>query len=188
MADERDDPTGGQGGSGGGAGDKARGVAQKTRKLKQILQSLKTFGLLGTIFVWIIIGIVIVLIVIGLLGFFLEMPSLMGQKLTEIKDSVFSTIGSFLEGNEAYITQEDQEELAQYLDNMGYPPYEFGFGKLQEAYDDEGNVQDLSIDSKYLNAYLLADYNTYTVYSPVKDGISSFLKRSGRIFLWKSSR
>ena len=136
MADGRDDPTGGSGGSGGGAGGKATGTAQKARKLAKILKSLKTFGLLGTIFVWVIIAIVVILIIIGLLGFFLEMPSLMGDKLAEIKNNVFGTIGSFLDGNKAYITEDDQLELAQYLENMGYPPYEFGFGELKEREED----------------------------------------------------
>ena len=180
MADERDDPTGGSGGSGGGAGGKATGTAQKARKLAKILKSLKTFGLLGTIFVWVIIAIVVILIIIGLLGFFLEMPSLMGDKLAEIKNSVFGTIGSFLDGNKAYITEDDQLELAQYLENMGYPPYEFGFGELKER-EEDGEISQ-SIDSKYLNAYLLADYNTYTVYSPVKSGISAFLHGAGEFF------
>lgn len=180
MADERDDPTGGSGGSGGGAGGKAAGAAQKARKLAKILKSLKTFGLLGTIFVWVIIAIVVILIIIGLLGFFLEMPSLMGDKLGEIKDSVFATIGSFLDGNKAYITEDDQLELAQYLENMGYPPYEFGFGELKER-EEDGEISQ-AIDSKYLNAYLLADYNTYTVFDEVKSGISSFLHGAGEFF------
>lgn len=180
MADERDDPTGGSGGSGGGAGGKATGTAQKARKLAKILKSLKTFGLLGTIFVWVIIAIVVILIIIGLLGFFLEMPSLMGDKLGEIKDSVFATIGSFLDGNKAYITEDDQLELAQYLENMGYPPYEFGFGELKER-EEDGEISQ-AIDSKYLNAYLLADYNTYTVFDKVKSGISSFLHGAGEFF------
>lgn len=182
MDDERDDPTGGADNSGGsgGAGSKAKGAAQKGKWLANALKSLKTMGLLGTIFVWVIIGIVILLIVIGLIGFFLEMPSLMGDKLTEIKDSVFSTIGSFLEGNSAYITEEDQLELAEYLENMGYPPYEFGFGKLEEK-DENGEITQ-TIDSKYLNAYLLADYNTYTVHDNVKEGISKFLNAAGGFF------
>ena len=180
MADGRDDPTGGSGGSGGGAGGKATGTAQKARKLAKILKSLKTFGLLGTIFVWVIIAIVVILIIIGLLGFFLEMPSLMGDKLAEIKNNVFGTIGSFLDGNKAYITEDDQLELAQYLENMGYPPYEFGFGELKER-EEDGEISQ-AIDSKYLNAYLLADYNTYTVYSPVKSGISAFLHGAGEFF------
>lgn len=182
MAEQRDDPTGineNSGGS-GGAANKAQGAAQNAKKLTKILKSLKTMGLLGTIFVWVIVAIVVILIIIGLLGFFLEMPSLMGDKLAEIKNNVFGTIGSFLDGNKAYITEDDQLELAEYLENMGYPPYEFGFGKLEEK-EENGEISQ-SIDSKYLNAYLLADYNTYTVYSKVKAGISSFLHGAGEFF------
>ena len=178
MAEQqRDQPTDNNGSSSGGLGGKIAGAAKGL--LQKVLKSLKTFGILGTIFVGIIIAIVVVLIIIGIVGFFLEMPSLMSDKINELKDGILQGFQSFFSGNVAYITEDDQLELAQYLENMGYPPYEFGFGKYEETEEENEETgeteQVLSIDSKYLTAYLLADYNTYEPYDSFKADISGVL-------------
>ena len=152
------------------------GTAEKVKLSKKILTSLKSFGFLGTIFIGIIIAVVIFLILIGIVGFFLEMPGLMSEKLTDLKNGFFNSITTwFGKDNTVFIKPEQEKELAEYLENMGYPPYEFGFGKYEED-DDENSF---SIDSKYLNAYLLADYNTYQPYDAMKANVSSFFHNLG---------
>lgn len=182
MAEQqRDQPTQNDGGGSNGIGGKVFGAVKGI--FQKAIKSMKTFGILGTIFVGIIIGIVVILIVIGVIGFFLEMPSLMGDKLQELKDGFFNGISTwFGKDNTVYIKPEQELELAQYLENMGYPPYEFGFGKYEENEDAEEDEESFSIDSKYLNAYLLADYNTYQPYEATKANVSTFFHNAGSFF------
>lgn len=161
------------------AGSAAAGAVQKTKLLAKIIKSLKGFGALGAAGIAVIIIIVIIILVVGIIGFFLEMPGLLTNKLADLASAFCTELATYYSGNSARFGTEEQKELADYLTNMGYPPYEFGFGKYT---DEDGNMiedgagnDDATISSKYLNAYLTADYNTYVPYEKFKSGVSKVL-------------
>ena len=152
----------------------------KTGKfIVKIINSLKTFGALGYIAL-IILGIIVaIVIIVGVIGFFLEMPGLITNKLSGFSESIGQDLLSIYEGSKAYIDEDDQKDLAEYLENMGYSPYEYGFGQYTDKdgnfISDEKADDDSTISSKYLNAYLAADYNTYVEEMKVRQIISKVL-------------
>lgn len=165
------------------AGNAAAGAVKKAKLLTRILKSLKGLGALGVAGIVVIIIIIVIILVVGIIGFFLEMPGLLTNKLSDIATDFCTELATYYSGNSARFGTEEQKELADYLTNMGYPPYEFGFGKYT---DDEGNIIDgdsdeAKISSKYLNAYLTADYNTYVPYEKFKSGVSKVLNIAGDV-------
>lgn len=161
------------------AGNAAAGAVQKTKFLTKVLKSLKGLGALGTAAIVVIVIIVIIIIVVGVIGFFLEMPGLITNKLADIASSFCTELATYYSGNSARFGTDEQKELAEYLTNMGYSPYEFGFGKYTDEngniIESGGDTDDATISSKYLNAYLTADYNTYVPYEKFKSGVSKLL-------------
>lgn len=161
------------------AGDATAGAVKNTKLLARILKSLKGMGALGTIAIVAIIIIVLIIIIVGVIGFFLEMPGLMTNKLNDLSTSFFKELETYYSGNSALFGEEEQRDLAEYLTNMGYSPYEYGFGKYTDedgnVIGSEGNTDNATISSKYLNAYLTADYNTYVPYEKFKSGVSKLL-------------
>lgn len=165
------------------AGNAAAGAVKKAKLLTRILKSLKGLGALGVAGIVVIIIIIVIILVVGIIGFFLEMPGLLTNKLSDIATDFCTELATYYAGNSARFGTEEQKELADYLTNMGYPPYEFGFGKYT---DDDGNIIDgdsdeAKISSKYLNAYLTADYNTYVPYEKFKSGVSKILNIAGDV-------
>lgn len=161
------------------AGNAAAGAVKKTKFLARVLKSLKGLGALGVAGIVIIIIIIVIILVVGIIGFFLEMPGLLTNKLSDLASAFCTELATYYSGNSARFGTEEQKELADYLTNMGYSPYEFGFGKYT---DEDGNIiengsdnDDATISSKYLNAYLTADYNTYVPYEKFKSGVSKLL-------------
>lgn len=165
------------------AGNAAAGAVKKAKLLTRILKSLKGLGALGVAGIVIIIIIIVIILVVGIIGFFLEMPGLLTNKLSDLASAFCTELATYYSGNSARFGTEEQKELADYLTNMGYSPYEFGFGKYT---DEDGNIiengsdnDDATISSKYLNAYLTADYNTYVPYEKFKAGVSKLLNVIG---------
>ena len=165
------------------AGNAAAGAVKKAKLLTRILKSLKGLGALGVAGIVIIIIIIVIILVVGIIGFFLEMPGLLTNKLSDLASAFCTELATYYSGNSARFGTEEQKELADYLTNMGYSPYEFGFGKYT---DEDGNIiengsdnDDATISSKYLNAYLTADYNTYVPYEKFKSGVSKLLNVIG---------
>ena len=145
----------------GGAGQKAANTAKNAKKASKFLAKFKNFSFVVKflfVFWWIVLAIVIILLLIGAIQFFTTMPGMMIDKITEITSGLWEEIEVFFTGNGARIKEEDQVELANYLQNMGYDLYGYGFGNPTEV-GEGGEVA--KINNKYLFSYLLADYNTY---------------------------
>lgn len=162
----------------------AKGIkAGKT--IAKIVKSLKGLGALGPIAIIILIIIIVLIILIGVVGFFLEMPGMMNQKINQFAEGFAEELASWMGmGNQVRFDAEDQTELAEYLENMGYPPYEFGFGRY---FDENGNPIDTNdakdtsvVSSKYLNAYLTADYNTYVARNKFGKTVADFASVIGK--------
>ena len=165
----------------GKAGNAAAGAAKKGKFLARLIKSLKGLGALGVAGIVVIVIIIAIILIIGIVGFFLEMPGLITNKVTQIATEFCTELKTFYAGNSARFGSEPQKELAEYLTNMGYPPYEFGFGKYTDEDGNfiENNIDDAEMYSKYLNAYLTADYNTYVPYEKFKSGVSKVLSVIG---------
>lgn len=164
------------------AGNAAAGAVKKGKFLAKVIKSLKGLGALGTVGIAIIVVIIALIVIVGIVGFFLEMPGLITNKVSEIATAFCTELKTYYEGNSARFGSEPQKELAEYLTNMGYTPYEFGFGRYTDEdgnYIEDGESDDATMNSKYLNAYLTADYNTYVPYEKFKAGVSKILNIIG---------
>ena len=164
------------------AGNAAAGAVKKGKFLAKVIKSLKGLGALGVAGIVIIIVIIAIIVIVGIVGFFLEMPGLITNKVSDIATAFCTELKTFYEGNSARFGSEPQKELAEYLTNMGYTPYEFGFGRYTDEdgnYIEDGDSDDSTMNSKYLNAYLTADYNTYVPYEKFKAGVSKVLNVIG---------
>ena len=149
------------------AGRATAGAVKKGKMLAKIIKSLKGLGALGTIAIIAIVIIIVIIIATGLIAYVTEGPGLLINKISDIATSFFTELKTFYSGNSARFGSEPQKELAEYLTNMGYKPYEFGFGKYTDEdgnFIENGDSEEATMDSKYLNAYLTADYNTYVPY------------------------
>lgn len=109
-----------------------------------------------------IVGIILfILLAIGVLGFFLTMPGMVNDKVVELSSKFWNPLQQIFLGNWVNIKEEDEIELANYLENMGYDLYGYGFGKVKR--DEESN-EITEVESKYLLGYLMGDYTTYAEY------------------------
>lgn len=166
------------------AGKATAGAIKKGKMLVNIIKSLKGLGALGTVAIIAIVIILVIIIATGLIAYVTEGPGLLINKVTDIATSFFTELKTFYSGNSARFGSESQKELAEYLTNMGYKPYEFGFGKYTDEdgnFIENGDSEEATMDSKYLNAYLTADYNTYVPYEKFKAGVSKFLNIVGDV-------
>lgn len=166
------------------AGKATAGAVKKGKLLVNIIKSLKGLGALGIVGIIIIVVILVIIIATGLIAYFKEGPGLLINKVTDIATSFFTDLKTFYSGNSARFGSDSQKELAEYLTNMGYKPYEFGFGKYTDEdgnFLENGDSDEATMDSKYLNAYLTADYNTYVPREKFKAAVSSFLHVVGDI-------
>lgn len=166
------------------AGKATAGAIKKGKMLANIIKSLKGLGALGAVAIIAIVIILVIIIATGLIAYVTEGPGLLINKVSDIATSFFTELKTFYSGNSARFDSESQKELAEYLTNMGYKPYEFGFGKYTDEdgnFIENGDSEEATMDSKYLNAYLTADYNTYVPYEKFKAGVSKFLHIVGDV-------
>ena len=183
MSKSRKEETGKDGRSGidkaSAGAQKAKNAAKTAKKAAKAAKTVKSSALVVKILAlaWpAIIVLVILFLLIGVAGFITSVPGLLMDKITEITSGLWDGFASFFVGNEAYIHKEDETKLANYLQNMGYDVVGFGFAAPDEVTESQdGNGDKYSnAQSKYLLAYLLADYNTYTVHGNVQHAVSGF--------------
>lgn len=147
-------------------------------KIANLIKKLRKTGpLFATPLGWIIIGIVGVILfifmLIGAISFLTTMPGMMLSKFQEFAENIGRSFESILYGEEALVTEEDQKELAEYIENMGYSLYEYGFGEKRPI---EGKEDEYTIDSSYLKAYIVADNNTYKQHKTWKATLGSMAR------------
>lgn len=129
----------------------------------------------------IILIIVLLLIFIGLYTFTTTVPGMMMDKITEISSGFWTGFKKFFTGNKNVITEQNEAELATYLENMGYNLYGYGFGRVEK--NEEGEIK--KVKDNYLFSYLLADYNTYAIEGSAQGAVAEFLDT---IIFWKKNR
>lgn len=136
---------------------KAKAGGKGAKFLLKILSSPVTW--------WIIVAIIIILLIIGAASFFLTMPGMMLDKITEFTKKAFGDFLAFFNGGTVseHVSMEDQVELAQYLEDLGYDIDGYGFGHAVR--DENDDITEIYYDEKtvdYLKQYLVANDATYT--------------------------
>jgi len=113
------------------------------------------------------VGLVLLVIFlsIGALSFFLTMPGMVMDKISEITSSLAKSFLTFTLGNRHQVSTDDVIELGEYLESMGYSLYGYGFGKPTHEKDAEGNdTEEIEkMERSVLAAYLISDFNTYAL-------------------------
>lgn len=153
--------------------------AQKTKKqmgiLKKFVKLISAFPIIG----YVLIAILIFLFCWGVIGFFTTLPGTYIESIKEFGQNLWAgIIGSFTgETVTARVTEEDQIELAQKLQDMGYDVVGYGFADASYEYDNEENAGDidgftngtitgistLSDNRNYLQAYIAQSEATYVL-------------------------
>lgn len=153
--------------------------AQKAKKqmsiVKKFIKLIATFPVIG----YVLIAILIFLLCWGVIGFFTTLPGTYLESIKEFGQNLWAgIIGSFTgETVTARVTEEDQIELAQKLQDMGYDVVGYGFADASYEYDNEENVEEidgftngtitgistLSDNRNYLQAYIAQSEATYVL-------------------------
>ena len=137
-------------------GQKAQQIAKVASKLKNVPALLPAIGI-----------ILLIILMIGLLSSFLSMPGMFLENVKKAAKSVWHNILTFIDGNVAdrVVSEEDEIELAQRINAMGYDIVGSGFTDVL-AYNENDVPTELgqfSDGRNYLRAYLVANESTYTL-------------------------
>ena len=143
-------------------------VAKNSKKFAKLLTILLTHL---PLIITIGIIILVILFVFAIYGFVTSMPGLVIGKLIEVGKSFWSGVTGFITGDYDYIDDEDVNELAQYLENMGYSVQGYGFADVKYTDDSEPThkgktkkvelVTGVKYRNNYLHSYLAANEETY---------------------------
>ena len=152
--------------------EKQKKTVKRIRKIKDILSTYP-------IIIKILIAILIFLICWGIIGFFLTLPGTYIETIKEFGQNLWADIVGYFTGDSAtaHVTREDQIELAQHLQDMGYDVIGYGFADASYEYDDEENsdkidgftndtitdISTLSDNRNYLQAYIAQNEATYVL-------------------------
>lgn len=124
---------------------------------------------------YISVAILIIIFIIGILQILITMPGLILGKLKEFGTKILAATEGVFNGNniDKRITKEDENELAQYIQDMGYDIIGFGFGdvkaneeKIEDGEDDDDDskvqIELLNGDKNYIKQYLVQNAAIYT--------------------------
>lgn len=180
------------------AKEMAQGAKNKTKKLGKKLTKNKKFRAFIKKHLFLIIRIALlifaILIFIGLIIFFTTLPGLIIGKIKAIGRNIIGNLKGFINGDSttAKISDDDINELAQYIQGMGYDLQGYGFGNIEytEKSQNQGQnstatkevkkVHDNVEGKNYLLSYLAADQNSYTLASTnLVDSFKSALNQLG---------
>ena len=130
----------------------AKGIAKKIAKNPQMLQAIA--GLIPVL-IWVVIIVIIIFIIVGLIGFFTSLPGTFIESIKDFGVDLWSGIVGFFNGDDVTtsVTKEDQIELAQKIQDMGYDITGYGFADAEYEYDN-GEVDQNEIDG-YTNAKIV---------------------------------
>ena len=173
-------------------------------------------SLIGATVPWsliVIAVIVIIIIIIIIISFFQTLPGSMLENIKRtVKEWFCDMWENFTElfGDEDHtrnVSEDDVNDLARYINKMGYDIQTYGFGDIIVELDEEENIKyednrvdkkvtddgetsDLNVKSKYLKAYLAADECTYHFRStnPLKAFFQSSRGQEGLIHVYHDSK
>ena len=135
--------------------------AKNVKRIKKITGLITKFPII----IQVLIIVLIFLICWGLIGFFTTLPGTYIESIKEFGQTLWSgIIGSFTgKGVTASVTEEDQIELAQKLQDMGYDVVGYGFADASYEYDNEENADSIDgvTNSKIIGISTLSDNRNY---------------------------
>lgn len=149
---------------------KAKKKAQNAKKQLNRLKSIKALAPLVTALGYVAIALVIIFLIIGFIGFFTTLPGLAVDKFLE----ACSNFWKWMVMDDSISINDDQiDELAAYVEDMGYNLEAYGFvspGMVERSGNNSNSSSSNEIhvnneDSKIKNlyAYVLANERTYTI-------------------------
>ena len=143
-----------------GGRKKGQKTAQQIKKIVSKLKKLPIILPAGGI-------ILLIVLIVGLLSSFLSMPGMILENLKQAALSAWNNFLSFFDGNhvDRMIDEEDEIELAQRINAMGYDIVGSGFTDVTE-YNEDGaptKLGQFSDGRNYLRAYLISNEITYTI-------------------------
>ena len=143
-----------------GGRKKGQKTAQQIKKIVSKLKKLPIILPAGGI-------ILLIVLIVGLLSSFLSMPGMILENLKQAALSAWNNIRSFFDGNhvDRMIDEEDEIQLAQRINAMGYDIVGSGFTDVTE-YNEDGaptKLGQFSDGRNYLRVYLVSNELTYTI-------------------------
>ena len=145
------------------SGNKSNAV-QKAQKATKVIGKFKNFAIFGPA-----IGIfLIIILLIGLIAFFFTMPGLFLENIKEVAKTIWNNFLDAFNGSSSVdrrITEEQEIELVQRIQAMGYDISGYGFADIKEK-DDNGNIIKIgpnNDDKNYIRTYLVAEESTYSI-------------------------
>ena len=159
----------------------AKDTAKKAEKVKKTAEKFKGWIKYLPIIIKVVIITIIVIILVGIIMFFTTMPSMYLENVKEFGLNLWGSIIGFFTGDNitATVTEEDQIELAQRIQDMGYDIVGYGFADATYEYDNEANSEDIdgitngkitkispfAYSNNYLQAYIAQSESTYVLSS-----------------------
>lgn len=159
--------------------NKAKEAVKKVEKAKKTAEKFKGWIKYLPIIIKAIIIILVILILVGIVQFFRTMPSLYLENVKEFGINLWGGIIGFFNGDNitSTVTEEDQIELAQRIQDMGYDVIGYGFADATYEYDNEANAEDVDgitngkitkvspfvYSNNYLQAYIAQSESTYVL-------------------------
>ena len=143
-----------------GGRKKGQKTAQQIKKIVSKLKKLPIILPAGGI-------ILLIVLIVGLLSSFLSMPGMILENLKQAALSAWNNFLSFFDGNhvDRMIDEEDEIQLAQRINAMGYDIVGSGFTDVTE-YNEDGaptKLGQFSDGRNYLRVYLVSNELTYTI-------------------------
>lgn len=160
---------------------KKKNTNQVDKQIKNVKRIKKAKDIITKypIIIKVLIAVLIFLVCWGIIGFFITLPGTYIESIKEFGQTLWAgIIGSFTgEGVTASVTEQDQIELAQKLQDMGYDVVGYGFADASYEYDNEENADEidgftnskitgistLSDNRNYLQAYIAQSEATYVL-------------------------
>lgn len=133
----------------GKASDKAKKAANGVKNAAKAAKKMKQAGVAVKLIAalwWLALIIVIIFLLIGAYSFITTLPGMMLDKISETVGGLWDDLCAVFVGNGQYIKDEDQYELSEYLNNMGYDVVGYGFASPEDVkkVDDKSKVDSLS--------------------------------------------
>jgi len=122
-----------------------QGNVQKAKKTKKVIKFIVQH--MG-IFLPILIGLLIIIAIIGIIGFFTSLPGMYVENIKEFGKGLWGDINGFITGKNVTPTigEDEQMELAQRIQDMGYDLVGYGFADASYEYDDNTQVDSDEVD------------------------------------------
>lgn len=159
--------------------NKAKNAKKLAEKAKEIKAVSSIFAALGPVIIVIIVIILAIILIIGLIGFLTSLPGLYLENIKEFGLNLWGGVVGFVTGDNITptVTEEDQIELAQRIQDMGYDIVGYGFADAKYNLDDSQEIDSRKVDGvqngeivsinksvdgrNYLQAYIAQSEATY---------------------------